>query len=128
MWLPNIPVVSSQTGVFHWSRDLQGIMLSAFLYGYTVTMPFGGLITSRFGPHRVLFTGILIRGLVVTLTPGSALLSPYLLIAVEVVRGIVTVRPTKEYCPKYTSVHCEQFPCFHGSLKLGQLNDTIKSL
>ena len=71
-------------------------MLSAFSYGYTVTMPFGGLIASRFGPHRVLFIGILIRGLVVTLTPGSALLSPYLLIAVEVVRGIVTASLYKE--------------------------------
>ena len=83
--------VFPQTGVFRWSRDLQGIILSAFSYGYTVTMPFGGLIASRFGPHRVLFIGILMRGLIVTLIPGSALLSPYLLIAVEVLRGIVTV-------------------------------------
>ena len=37
-----------QTDVFYWSRDLQGVIFSAFSYGYAAEMPFGGLLTSRF--------------------------------------------------------------------------------
>ena len=66
-------------------------MLSAFWYGYVVTMPFGGLIASRFGPHRVLFAGAFMRGVIVALNPAGALLSPYALIALEAARGLVGV-------------------------------------
>ena len=66
-------------------------MLSAFSYGYAGMMPFGGFLASRFGAHRVLFTGALIASLCTTLSPAAALLNPYLLVTVEAFRGLATV-------------------------------------
>ena len=94
-----------QTGLFHWSRDLQGIMLSAFSYGYAGMMPFGGFLASRFGAHRVLFTGALIASLCTTLSPVAALLNPYLLVTVEAFRGLATVRNWIIICRNISIIH-----------------------
>ena len=80
-----------QTGVFHWSKELQGLILNSAAIGYVAMLPFGGLLATRFGPHKVLFTGSLIAVALRTLTPGAALINPYVLIATETCRSLATV-------------------------------------
>ena len=87
-------------------------MLSAFWYGYVVTMPFGGLIASRFGPHRVLFAGAFMRGVIVALNPAGALLSPYALIALEAARGLVGVYHRFDISAKFCNNECIEFNLF----------------
>ena len=81
-----------QTGVFDWSNDLQGVILSAFAYGYTAVMPFGGYIVTRFGGKSIIFLFMLTASVLTLLSPIGATTSPYLFLAVESVKGIFIVR------------------------------------
>ena len=56
MLIPEFPIHYFQTGEFDWSRDLEGVILSAFSYGYLVMMPFGGYVANRIGAKMVLLT------------------------------------------------------------------------
>ena len=81
-----------QTGVFDWSSDLQGVILSAFAYGYTAVMPFGGYIVTRFGGKHTIFPFMLTASVLTLLSPIGANASPYLFLAMESAKGIFIVR------------------------------------
>ena len=81
-----------QTGEFDWSEDLQGIVLSAFGYGYLVVMPFGGYIVNRFGVKIVLLLGLIGTAVLTILSPVASEVSPYLLVTLESIKGAFIVR------------------------------------
>ena len=81
-----------QTGEFDWSEDLQGIVLSAFGYGYLVVMPFGGYIVNRFGAKIVLLLGLIGTAVLTILSPVASEVSPYLLVTLESIKGAFIVR------------------------------------
>ena len=80
-----------QTGVFDWSRDLQGILLSYSSYGYATMMPFGGIVVNIRTTQSTL-QWCSNQSCVHSSNPRVALLSPYVLIVVEVIKGLATVR------------------------------------
>ena len=48
-----------QAGEFDWDEKTQGIILSAFYYGYILTHIPGGLLAQRYGGKHTLGFGIL---------------------------------------------------------------------
>lgn len=57
---------------FDWDREQQGILLSAFFWGYIVTQFPGGLLACKFGGHKVYGFGILLTAVLTVLTPVAA--------------------------------------------------------
>lgn len=55
-----------------WDRTTQGVVLSAFFYGYLLTQILGGWLADRYGGKAVLGTGVLLWSLFTLLTPPAA--------------------------------------------------------
>lgn len=58
-----------QDVLFEWSEATQGLLLSAFYYGYVLTHIPGGMLSERFGGKWVLGIGLLSTALCTFLTP-----------------------------------------------------------
>ncbi|XP_014215960.1 putative inorganic phosphate cotransporter [Copidosoma floridanum] len=56
-------------GTYEWSEYEQGVILSSFYWGYTLTQIPGGMIAERFGGKYTLGLGILVTGALTTLSP-----------------------------------------------------------
>ena len=56
---------------FDWSQELQGIILSAYFWGYFATNIPGGLLAQKFGGKYVLTASIFFPGILSILTPIS---------------------------------------------------------
>ncbi|KAI5652002.1 major facilitator superfamily domain-containing protein [Phthorimaea operculella] len=79
---PEATVISNTTSIadtidyivrdkYDWSEATQGLLLSAFYYGYVVTHLPGGLLAERFGGKWTCGLGLLISSLATLLTPWS---------------------------------------------------------
>lgn len=60
---------STATGEFEWDEELQGLILSAFYWGYVITHLPGGMLAERFGGKYTLSLGILSTAIFTLLTP-----------------------------------------------------------
>ena len=77
-----------QTGEFDWDKQIQGIVLGSFFWGYlTMQLP-GGLLSQKFGPRRVMGVCMIVASLSTLLVSVSARTSPYLLISLRVLTGM----------------------------------------
>lgn len=56
-------------GEYEWSESLQGLILSAFFWGYVITHLPGGMLAERFGGKWCLSLGILSTAIFTLLTP-----------------------------------------------------------
>lgn len=56
-------------GEFEWSEELQGLILSAFYWGYVVTHLPGGLLAEKFGGKYTLSLGIFSTAVFTLITP-----------------------------------------------------------
>lgn len=81
-----------QKGEFTWDKSLQGGILGAFFWGYTVMQIPSGVLSERFGPRRMIFAGMFLVSVLTILTPVLARGSPYLLIVTRVLIGMGEVR------------------------------------
>lgn len=77
-----------QVGEFEWSEKTQGIILSAFYYGYIVTHVPGGLLAQRFGGKHTLGLGILSTAILTLLTPLAAKQGAVVLSIVRFLEGL----------------------------------------
>ena len=75
--------VNLQQGDFHWSPDVQGIILSAYFYGYLATEILGAYLAERFGGKIVFGAGLFVSAVFTLVTAPAARWSPYALIAVR---------------------------------------------
>lgn len=57
------------SGEFEWNEELQGLILSAFYWGYVITHLPGGYLAERFGGKYTLSLGILSTAIFTLLTP-----------------------------------------------------------
>jgi len=73
---------------FSYGAGAQGLILSAFFWGYFCTQLIGGWMADRFGGRRVLGAGVAIWSLATLLTPAAAAISFALLFAIRVVLGL----------------------------------------
>ncbi|XP_046627286.1 putative inorganic phosphate cotransporter isoform X1 [Neodiprion virginianus] len=60
---------SNSAGTYDWDESLQGIILSAFFWGYIVTHIPGGMLADKFGGKYTLGLGILSTGIFTLITP-----------------------------------------------------------
>jgi len=67
--LPEGGITESDGGDYKWSEGLQGIILSAFFYGYVLTHLPGGILAEKFGGKWCLSLGILSTAIFTLLTP-----------------------------------------------------------
>ena len=73
---------------FGYDSAAQGVILSAFFWGYIWPQLPGGWLADRFGGRRVLAAGVAIWSLATLLTPLAARISFSLLLAVRVLLGL----------------------------------------
>ncbi|XP_074653838.1 sialin-like isoform X3 [Tubulanus polymorphus] len=59
-------------GEFEWSRQLQGVVLSSFFWGYIVTQVPGGWLAARYGGKIVFGAGMLLTSVATLLIPVGA--------------------------------------------------------
>jgi len=81
-------VGSMQDGQFVWSKEVQGIVLGAFFWGYMCTQLPGGYLAGRYGGKHVLGWSMLVAAIATLLTPIGASYSPYVLVALRVILGL----------------------------------------
>ncbi len=73
---------------YHFDAAAQGIVLSAFFWGYIWPQLLGGWMADRFGGYSVLAFGVAIWSLATLLTPPAAALSLGALLAARVMLGL----------------------------------------
>ncbi|KAG4073805.1 hypothetical protein HA402_001029 [Bradysia odoriphaga] len=73
---------------FNWTSTEQGLILSAFFYGYILTQLVGGYFGHKLGGNIVFGAGIFSTAVLTLLTPLAAKGGVYVLMAVRVVEGI----------------------------------------
>ncbi|XP_071103844.1 sialin-like isoform X2 [Haliotis cracherodii] len=85
------PVSSSKSttgGEFVWSKQLQGLILGSFFWGYLVLQVPGGWLSERFGAKKVVAFAMFPVAIFNLLTPVAARTDPYLFLAVRVIVGL----------------------------------------
>ncbi|XP_075232067.1 putative inorganic phosphate cotransporter isoform X2 [Lycorma delicatula] len=75
------------TAEFDWDEETQGIILSAFYFGYIITHIPGGLLAQKFGGKHTLGLGIFSTALFTILTPWVAHQGVYPLVALRFFMG-----------------------------------------
>ncbi|XP_024084290.1 putative inorganic phosphate cotransporter isoform X2 [Cimex lectularius] len=73
---------------FDWNEQTQGLILSAFYWGYVLTHIPGGLLAERFGGKHTVGLGILGTAVLTLLTPLAAQAGPKWMIAVRFMEGL----------------------------------------
>lgn len=78
-----------------WEKSIQGHILGAFFYGYTVSQIPGGLMAEQFGGKWVVFGFLGLSSVATLLTPVAARFSFAALIVLRVFVGIGSVSLTR---------------------------------
>ena len=73
---------------FEWSKELQGLILGAFFWGYTAMQIPSGFLSDRFGPRITVACGMFPVAILTILSPWLARGSPYLLLVGRVIIGV----------------------------------------
>ncbi|XP_046549727.1 sialin-like isoform X2 [Haliotis rubra] len=82
---------NEQDGEFEWSKELQGVLLGGYFWGYSVGFQIlGGWLSQRYGPRKMLAVGMLPAAVGCILSPLAVRISPFLFLAVRIVTGITT--------------------------------------
>ncbi|XP_066938898.1 sialin-like isoform X2 [Macrobrachium rosenbergii] len=72
---------------FDWDEKMQGILLGAFYWGYTATLPIAGRTAERFGGRLIFGLSLVFCSVLSIVTPFCAHLSTVLLIVMRVLTG-----------------------------------------
>ncbi|CAH1785719.1 unnamed protein product [Owenia fusiformis] len=79
---------SDREGEFVWTKDIQGLILGAFFWGYMVSHVPGGFLAQRYGGKRVLGWAMFICMCATLLSPIAARTSYIFLIVLRVIIGL----------------------------------------
>ena len=74
-------------GDFNWDSEEQGVILSAFFYGYMLTQIPGGYLAEKYGGKWLFGVGILLTAVLTLLSPAAAYASKEWFIAVRFLEG-----------------------------------------
>lgn len=77
---------------FEWSKKDQGLLLSAYFYGYIFPNLLGGYLSEKFGGRIVIFLGMFISAVVTGLSPLAAHDNFMYMFTARLVLGILGVR------------------------------------
>ena len=81
----------AQDGPYSWDKELQGVILGSFFWGYIFTQLPGGLVATRFGGKVVICVSMLLNSLAALFSPLAAEASPYALMALRALQGLAQV-------------------------------------
>lgn len=76
---------------FNWSKKDQGLLLSAYFYGYIFPNLLGGFLSERFGGRKVIFIGMFLSAIVTGLSPFAANDNFVFMFASRLVLGLLGV-------------------------------------
>lgn len=76
---------------FTWDEKTQGLVLSAFFWGYVITQMPGGLLADKYGGKATLGLGMLFSSIGTIITPFVARIGPVSLITLRLVIGLAQV-------------------------------------
>ncbi|XP_059142430.1 sialin-like [Physella acuta] len=79
---------TDNTGEFTWSKELQGLLLGSFFWGYLVLQVPGGMLSERYGPRRVVMYTMMPAAVLGLISPVSARVSPYFFLVIRVLIGV----------------------------------------
>lgn len=68
----SISEIGYEDDSFNWSKTEQGLLLSAYFYGYIFPNLLGGFLSERFGGRKVIFAGAFLSAIVTGLSPLAA--------------------------------------------------------
>ena len=87
---------SSESGddTFNWSKTEQGLLLSAYFYGYIFPNLLGGYLSEKFGGMKVIFTTIFLSAIVTGLSPLTANDNFVFMFSARLVLGVLGVSST----------------------------------
>ena len=77
-----------QAGEFRWTKDVQGLILGSFFWGYITTQVLGGYLAAKYGGKRVYGYFMFMASIATLLMPVAARLHYGLLILLRVICGI----------------------------------------
>ncbi|XP_046330589.2 sialin-like isoform X3 [Haliotis rufescens] len=82
---------TDQDGEFEWSKELQGVLLGGYFWGYSSGFQvLGGWLSQRYGPRKVIAVGMFPAAIGCILSPLAVRISPFLFLAVRIITGITT--------------------------------------
>uniref|UniRef100_A0A8B9YZS4 Solute carrier family 17 member 4 n=1 Tax=Buteo japonicus TaxID=224669 RepID=A0A8B9YZS4_9AVES len=87
-WSGSAPHSSYLAPVYNWSAETQGIVLSSFFYGYSLTQTLGGYCSGLLGGKPVLGSGLLLSSVLTLLMPQAAELGVSFLIGLQALLGL----------------------------------------
>ena len=76
---------------FDWGNDIQGLLLSAYNYGFIIGNFIGGPLCGIFGPKRVMAAGLFANGLSQLASPLASAHSYWLLFCLQIIQGICVI-------------------------------------
>ena len=82
---------TDQDGPFLWDKQLQGLLLGALYWGYTVIQVPASYVIQRKGPRLVVGAAIVVMSVLHWLCHPAALLSPWAVFALRVGIGLCSV-------------------------------------
>lgn len=82
---------------FNWSKKDQGLLLSAYFYGYIFPNLLGGFLSEKFGGRRVIFIGMFISAIVTGLSPLTASDNFMFMFGARLVLGVLGVRTERTF-------------------------------
>ncbi|KAF0301253.1 putative transporter slc-17.2 [Amphibalanus amphitrite] len=83
------PVDGGQvTGEFAWSKQYQGVVLSAYFYGYVAALVIGGWVADRFPSHKVAICSAVLQCVPMLLIPEATRAYSWAIIVLRVLQGI----------------------------------------
>ena len=77
-----------QDGDFEWPKEIQGLILASFFWGYAVTQVPGGWLATRFGGKRVFGWSMFITAIATLLCPIAAKFHYILLLVFRFIAGL----------------------------------------
>ncbi|XP_060064462.1 sialin-like [Ylistrum balloti] len=86
--LNDTKLTNKQAVEFDWDESTQGLILSAFFYGYAATQIPGGYLATKFGGKHIFGCGILITAILTLLTPLVARIGTWALIVCRIIEGL----------------------------------------
>lgn len=89
--LGNATENGSDDDSFNWSKTDQGLLLSAYFYGYIFPNLLGGFLADKFGGRLVIFSGMFLSAIVTGLSPFAASDNFVFMFAARFVLGVLGV-------------------------------------
>lgn len=111
---------------FNWSKTDQGLLLSAYFYGYIFPNLLGGMLSEKFGGMKVIFTTMLLSAIVTGLSPLAANDNFAFMFAARLTLGIMGVSERTKCCFMQFTFLVEQL--LGNSIHRPQLNDRLSGL